>query len=467
VKIRLPRITTTALWVAASFVAAAGVVALSDRIGSTTTVVLVLAACAVAVMLALPVDALPATALVLYLVVPRVVLATNDFANTITPSFAVLAVWFVRAQLGSRTGAARRDAAGAVPVFLVIGTSIWVIISLILNSHEATMTAWALDFIVLFLAPMLVRTTDRAISMLGTTFLWSSALMAAMCLVEFAFGRNVFLDPVYAAFAIPDVQHWSVYRAAGTLGHPLHAGLFFAMSFGLAFGRRFEGGGNRYLLLAGVNMVGVLLTVSRSSLGAIVVAAAAIIVPNLLFKSRLGTSTRISLSVLIVGATIALTQVSTFRDRLDSNEAAGSTEARNLLLDIAEQAASAHHWLGAGPGTALMAAAPFNVKGVIIENGYLQLLISVGIPGLMLVALLLICGAVRAVRRGAYAGLGVLVAYAVAIGFFNVLESSRPALVLGGFALMLAWRSPSPATAPVPAPSLDLRQPLHRRAVDA
>lgn len=460
---RLPRVITPLLWVTASFVAAVGVVAVSDRIGATIAVMLVVAACAFAIMLVLPVDALPATALVLYLLVPRVLLATNDFTNTFTPSFVVLAVWFVRSQLSRRTNTSGQDAAGAVPVFLMVGTSIWVVISLMLNNHEATMAAWALDFIVLFLAPLLVRNTDRAVYMLGTTFLWSSGLMAAMCLIEFAFGRNVFLDPIYSAFDIPDVQHWSVYRAAGTLGHPLHAGLFFAMGFGLAFGRRFEGGGNRYLLFAGVNMLGVLLTVSRSSLGAVVVAAAAIIIPNLLFKSRLGTSTRISLSVLIVTATIALTQVSIFRDRLDSSEAAGSTEARNLLLDIAEQAASAHHWLGAGPGTALVAAAPFNFKGVIIENGYLQLLISLGVPGLLLVVLLLVGGALRAARRGAYAGLGVVVAYAVAIGFFNVLESSRPTLVLGGFALMLAWRSPGPA----PMPSLDVHQPLTHRTVNA
>jgi O-antigen ligase len=394
-------------------------------------------------ILLLPTDWLPAAALVVFLIVPRVALNVNDVLSTVSPSLIVIVLWYVRCWAESRR--ARQEGReperiSAWVKILVVLLLLWIVVLLLWRGPRLTSLAWTFAFVVLCLLILFVPHAAKAIRNLQATFLWSAAILAVYCVLEYIAGENFVFERVNALVSTEPLQHWSVYRAYGSLGHPLYAGLFFAMAFAIAFGRRFSGGGNRNLVFAALSMLGVVLTVSRSSVGAVAVAAGVIVLPSLVRRSALSPAFRGFLAVLVVGGVYAITQVSAFQDRIGSDEAQGSTDARNAVFDLSMLTAQAYDWLGAGPAMALQAAAPFNPNAVIIESAYLQLLISLGIPGLVLVGLLVAAGSLRAMRVGAYAGLGALVAFCVNAAFFNILESSRPSLILLGFALLMAWR---------------------------
>ncbi len=411
---------------------------LAGRIGVGTAVVIPLALIGGICLILVPVSWLPSIALVLYLFIPRTTLSLNDLLSTLTPSFMVVIIWGIRSV---RTESRDDPGPSALLKVLCSLTFLWLLLSMVTHRGQLSSLAWSLDFAVMVLMVLLVPLPARAIEQLQTTFLWSSIVMLGICGVEFAAGSNIILDPLYRTLGIPDVQHWSVYRAAGTLGHPLYAGLFFSMVFGLSFGKRVESGKNVYLWFAAASLLGILLTVSRNSLGAVAATIAVVIIPSLFARTSLSMIGKLSIAVLAVAGAIAVTQAPIFQDRLDSQEAIGSTNARNVVVDLAIQASARHGWVGSGPSTSIVSTTPFNPNGVIIENAYLQLLISLGIPGLLLIAALLGGGAVRAIRTGSYGALGALVAYMFSVGFFNIMESSRPSLILAGLVLLMAWRS--------------------------
>jgi len=421
-------------------------------IGIPAMIAVALGAVVLTVILLLPTDWLPSAALVVFLVVPRVALNVSDLTSTVSPALLVLVLWYVKSWADVRrareTGTAP-ERVGAWPKVIVAVLLLWILLLLVYRGPRLTSLAWTFAFVVLCLVILFVPHATRAIRNLQSTFLWSAAVMAVYCTLEYIAGSNLIFERVNALVSTEPLQHWSVYRAYGSLGHPLYAGLFFAMAFAIAFGRRFSGGGNRNLVFAALSMLGVVLTVSRSSVGAVAIAAAVIVVPSLVRRSSLSPALRAFLAVLVVGGVFAITQAGAFQDRLGSTEAQGSTDARNAVFDLSVITAQAYDWLGAGPAMALTAAAPFNPNAVIIESAYLQILISLGIPGLVLIGLLVAAGALRAMRAGAYAGLGALAAFCTAAAFFNILESSRPSLILLGFALLMAWRE-DPALTPLP-----------------
>jgi hypothetical protein len=441
-----PALTKAVLYAGASLAAVLATLlalAASSVIGVPVMLAAAAGAIALTILLLIPTDWLPSAALVVFLVVPRVALSVSDILSTVSPALLVLLVWYVK----SWAEAARRRENGESvarvspwAVITVLLLVLWIALLLLYLGPRATSLAWSFAFIVLALAIVLVPDAASAVRRLQSTFLWSSAVMGLYCVAEYLLGYNFLFERVNSLVNAEPLQHWAVYRAYGSLGHPLYAGLFFAMAFAVAFGRRFSGGGNRYLVFAGISMVGAVLTVSRSAVGAIAVTAGVIVLLSLVRRSSIGPVQRVFLALLVVGGVFAITQVSAFQDRLVSNEAAGSASARNVVLEIALQTAEANNWIGAGPAMALTGAAPYNPLGVIIESAYLQILISLGVPGLLLFALLLGAAAIRAVRVGAYSGLGAVVAFASCSAFFNILESSRPSLVLLGFALLMAWR---------------------------
>lgn len=430
---------------------------ISSQPGLSAFTLVPLAAAACIALLLVPTDSLLAIALIVYLFIPRTVLSLNDLLSTVTPSLAVVLVWAVRT-VTSRDRS-RVTAVGGGTQSLVALSGLWLVVSLVTHRAQESMIAWSLDFCILLLLLMVVPSSPEARSNLEKAFLWSSVIMVVLCAIEFAAGSNILLDPLYRALGLPEVQHWSVYRATGTLGHPLYAGLFFSMAFGLAFGKRFQVGDNRYLWFAAANILGVLLTVSRNSLGAIAVAVAVVLIPSIFSRSTaLRSGSKILIAAAVAVAAFAVTQAPVFQDRLTSDEAQGSTNARDYIFGVALQAAADHSWLGAGPSTSIVAAAPFNPRGAIMESAYLQTLTSLGVPGLILLCLLIAGGAIRAIRTRSYGPLGLLAAYAFSIGFFNILESSRPSLLLGGLALMLTWQSATPG-----APSMLPTSDRHRR----
>ena len=106
--------------------------------------------------------------------------------------------------------------------------------------------------------------------------------------------------------------------------------------------------------------------------------------------------------------------------------------------------------MGTGPGTSGQTARLLD--SIIIENSMLQLLISVGIPGLLLFVAFLGSLVWCAWARGDL-GVGLaVIGYAIAITGFNSLDAVRNMHILIGFlALLAVHESIAPAK---PAPSL-------------
>lgn len=414
-----------------------GGLTLASRVGHPVVIAMVVVAMAGLVTFFLPVDTLPALALVAYVFIPRTVLALQNVTDVFTPSFVIIIVWALRSY-SRRDKPERLFRAPTAARVLAIIFVLWMVVSLLLNRVIPTSLVWMLDFTVLVLIPLFVPFTQKTIENVQKAFLVCAVILAVYCTIEFAAQFNP-LQPLLGTLGIPDVQHWSVYRSYATLGHPLYAGLFFAIAFAIALGRKLEARGRFNISIAAISLLGLLTTVSRNSIGAVAVASGLMIIASLVTRSRLSGVTRVALGAIVGAAAIGVTQAPVFQDRLDSSEAAGSTAARDAIVSIALRAAEAHSWLGGGPGNSLIIAKPYNVRETIIENAYLQLLISVGIPGLVIFALLFVGGAVWSFRSGSFVGIGAATAYAFSIGFFNIIETSQASLILGGIVLLLAW----------------------------
>lgn len=416
-----------------------GVLSIEGLLGPVPAVGVIFALIMLFAAFFVPIGWLPSLALVLYLFVPRTILALNDLTATFTPSFVVVLIWLIRIRNRRSLDEAQkgvRATSGLTVLIAVLAT--WMVIVLTAHGFHGRASVWLIDFAVLFLLPLLIPISARTLDRLQRTFLWSALIMAVLCVIEFLLTQNLF-STLYAAAGVPELHRWSVYRSFGTLGHPLYAGMFFAVAFGIALGRRFQGASGKNLFFALVSLGGLLTTVSRSSVGAAAVAGGLIIIVAL-FQSntRISTGGKLFFGLLVLGATAGIIQAPVFQDRLGSSEVVGSTLARNSIWSIAFDAAAATNWLGSGPGTSIIAVTPYNSSGMPVENGYLQLLISIGIPGLLLFAALLAYGLINAVRTRSYAALGGLAAYVFAIGFFNILEGSRTSLIFGGLILLLA-----------------------------
>ncbi|KEP75262.1 hypothetical protein HR12_36205 [Microbacterium sp. SUBG005] len=262
-----------------------GALTLASRVGHPLVIALTVFALAGLMTFLLPVDVLPAVALVAYIFIPRTLLALQSITDVFTPSFIVLLVWAIRSY-SRRTQPREVFRAPAAARVLAVVFIVWLIVVMLLNRVIPTSLVWMLDFAVLVLIPLFVPFTRKTVENVQRAFLACAVILAAYCMIEFALQFNP-VQPILATFGIPDVQHWSVYRSYATLGHPLYAGLFFAIAFAIALGRKLESRGRFNLVVAGLSLLGLLTTVSRNSIGAVAIASAVMIIASLVTRSRL------------------------------------------------------------------------------------------------------------------------------------------------------------------------------------
>ena len=427
----------------------------------------VLALVALGTCFALPVESLPTAALVLVVLVPDRV-ADYSVSPVLTPATVVLIVWVVRRLLA-------RDLSGpaavapqddrrlhrrltTVCVLLALG-----MIPLVLVSPSKRFSvAWAVTFALAVVAPLLVRDFEEEARRLRRALPLLGSLVALYAVVQYLVQRNVVYTPLYEALGLDDLQHWAVYRSDASLGHPLVAGLFFASVLAFCVGRWAETGRRSFTLAALMNALGIVTTVSRGSYVAGAVAVSVVLLLALGAQRRHRVRQVLVLAVF-AGAGILAVNTDAFVERGLSAEGQSSLSSRNALPQIAVDTARAHHWLGGGPATSLPLAAPFNFQHLPIENSYLQLLIGLGLWGLILFTLILVLAAAIAVRRRNLSGLGALVGYATAIAGFAALDSRRDLVVLLGLLVMVSLYPPDRGR-PVPTPPADLAVVLPRRS---
>ncbi|WP_192813744.1 O-antigen ligase family protein [Microbacterium yannicii] len=290
-------------------------------------------------------------------------------------------------------------------------------------------------------APLLVRDVDREARTL-TRFIPPLVVVAsAYTLVEFALTSNVIFDAIYASNGVPTVQRWSTYRVHGFFGHPLYAGTFFSAAFAYTFARWLAKAGS--LTVAALAGAAVVVTVSRGALIAagVGVAVALLLATPLREASRLRKLTSVG---LIAVATSAVVSVGLLQARVGTTEAATSNDARFSVIGVAVGAADSTGWLGGGPGLARYTAEPFNPARLLIESSLLQLLISVGMVGLLTYVALMIVRMVDAARMRNAAAAAAIAALTTSLIGYDGLESLPTLQILVCTLFLLSRQNPAP-----------------------
>lgn len=414
---------------------------------------LLLVAGAVMVLVALafcflvPAKQLPLIALILYCLVPQKALP-GQTVQLFAPALVVLVVWGIRRLLssvgrdqldvgdGQRTGFSK--AMRSCIVLLILVSGVLAVISL----NRFTSFGWLLYFSVGLLMPLLVRNFEEESRSLRNAVPILGSLIAGWSVFEFVLGYDPVYSVIYDVVGRGDYQHWASYRADGTFGHPLFAGTFFAVTTVVSLAAWISSRERKNLFFAAMCAVGLVLTLSR---GAFVAAALGVLTVLLLaarqdrtnFSAGKGRGVLGILGITSLGV-LVVSQLDFVTDRLGGAEAQSSNEGRNAILGISIRAAEDHNYLGSGPGTSRSAALPFNHIDLPIESGYLELLISLGVLGVLAFIGIGVMAVLCVFRRRDVLGVAFIVPLFVAIGFYNSLDGQRSTALLIGIFLIAA-----------------------------
>lgn len=418
----------------------------------------ILAVVAVAVFV-VPVQWIPVLALGVLALFPTRLIPNDGPFNALPPLAILLGIWvFRRAILGQRPRGDEGDPpelARMGPRFAVYATGgllvVWLAYSVVLAGGGETSIGWSLSFIVGALLPAIVFDARAEARLLGKAFLVLGAAVGAYTVIEMLLG----FSPVYGAIAAvlggESEFGFSVYRASAAFSHPLFAAAFLCIPAALGIGRWLTSG-QRWPLLCGLlSAAGVVATVSRGSIVAVGVAVAFALLLAPVFIGWQNISRWLQLLALTVVGGIAVLNFGPLVERADSIESQLSAGVRERAIDVAILAADYSGWLGTGPGTSGQTGRLFDT--IIIENSILQLLISIGIPGLLLFLLLL---ASLIWSAWSHQDLGVIlaiIAYTVAISGFNSLDAVRNMHIIVGFLVILSLHTGASAPAAVLPPA--------------
>ncbi len=320
--------------------AAALVVGALSLISSRTPGLLLLlvgALVALVVLLVVPVHVLPVFALVIITAIPD---RLTDFTTSplITPATVVLAVWIVRRLLlrvildpAGPSLADQPGLTGLRRVTVLLGV---IMVPLVVVAPvQQFAVSWILTYVVAIIAILQIGPIDREASSLRTALPWVGTVAAVYALLQTVWEDNVIYTPLYEALGKVDVQHWAVYRADGSLGHPLLAGLFFAIVLTFCLGRWFETGQRRFVIPALINAAGIVCTVSRGSYIAAAVGVVALLVAAML-TGRLRTPRLTAILAGLVAAGYLALNTDSFVQRTLSVEGLASLNSRDALPQI-------------------------------------------------------------------------------------------------------------------------------------
>jgi polysaccharide biosynthesis protein PslJ len=388
-----------------------------------------------ALLFLLPIETLPALTMLGLALVPINDLPLPTATRVASPAVVILLVWLLRRELG---GTARVSAQlpGAVrwTALALVG---WLAITTIATISISRSLVWDLCFGLSILLPLALGLSRREARMAIDALVFVGIGLAVFAVLEYLMHRNPLLAHLYAQAPFPIEQRWSTYRVTTLLGHPLNNALFFAAAAAAGFARYLET--RRTIYAAGflLALVALLLTGSRGALYLTPVALVAVVAVEV--RTGALTMQRLGRLALIAGLSLAALFAlysQTVGLRADSTEAHASTGVRYRALDESLHVAADHSYLGTGPGTSNSAKEedilnPGDVD-IAIENSYLQLLVSIGIPGVALVVALLAAVIWAGVKRRNVAAAGALASMALVIGTYNFIEGVRPDLLFLG-----------------------------------
>lgn len=395
---------------------------------------------AVLVLSVIPARFLPALCLALWALVPRRLTVELLGVDMVFPLAFIMALWAIRSFRAQRDGQGA-DKARPVMIALFVVLAIWCVFVTVIGRQWGQSLTWVLAFVLLWAVPSILS-NRRMVNALVKTWMVLAVVLGVYALIESAFQQNFLYGRVIDALAGEEAQRWSVYRSSASFGHPLYASLFFSAAFALALGKLIETPKKRYAMVALIAALAMVSTVSRTGIVAAAVAAAVVLLLAVV-RAQISGMAKFGLVVATGAGLLFATTSGAFLERSSSGEASSSSVAREWVFSLAFEASSRTGWIGSGPGTSADTVRALDSFQILVENAYLQLLVSVGIPGLVLFVLILAVSGVVAVSRRTYGALGALIALAVSIAGFNGLESSPSIMILLGAVSAMIWAGPT------------------------
>jgi polysaccharide biosynthesis protein PslJ len=391
-----------------------------------------LAVCGGLVLFAVPVELLPAIAIWVFCLLPVNDLPVPELFRAASPGVVILVIWLVRRgrRPPAQTPPSTRVLAALVVVCLLATTVVTISVSRSL--------VWTFAFVASVLLPIFARGfSAREGRLLIANFIGLSAVLSCFAVVEYAIRDNPLLGHLYERSPYPLIQHWSTYRVTTTLGHPLNNALVFSAAAVAAFAAYLE---TRHLRMLGafvLTLIGLFLTGSRGALYLTPVALLLVVVAYAYMHSwRLQGLGRLLLLLGIAGAIAVGLYAQTIGARASTGEALSSSNVRNEDVRVGLARARKLDYLGSGPGTSNSArnegAELIGDSSIVIENSYIQLLISIGLPGLLLIVALFSSIVRDGIRNHALPAVGAFFASVLVIATFNFAEGVRPGLILLG-----------------------------------
>ncbi|ROS60969.1 hypothetical protein EDF38_0045 [Frigoribacterium sp. PhB160] len=381
-------------------------------------------------------------ALVVFVVLPRFIYSENSIIQGIPPFGWVVAVWVLRT-LGERTSDPENRRAKIRLVALLVVALAWFAATLTWSLNQLTSLGWIAPFVLGVVLVVVGSREADSVLVLRKVWIWTAAVLSLYGILEFLLGSNPIYDQLRQLLDSPLVRTWSVYRSNASFGHPLYAALFYSMSAAFAYGWAIVNGRRSYFVVAGLASLATVLTISRGGIAVLALALVAISTLAVFRQTRLNLGGKVGISFALIVAGLAAFQIPQLQERLFSAEALSSVAARQSINAIVLAAGDYFGYVGSGVGTSTAAALQFNPEGYLIENGYFQLFISAGIPGVALFAMILAVALVRTLRRGDLAGLGLVITFGIMLASFNGLESNPAILFLLGISLAHVF-GPSP-----------------------
>ena len=412
----------------------------------------------------IPVHMIPAVIVAVLSLVPTRLFPNAGPFTALPPLALVMAIWVLRrVVLNQGAGRATRlppltriGPRLAVYVFAVLLVG-WLLVSTFRAGFTDTTVGWTMAFVVSAILPLLVFDAREEVALLRTVLVIGGAIAGANIIVELALG----MSPLYGWLGARGAEGFSVYRAQGPFSHPLFAAAYLTVPAMVGIGSWLTTGRRWMLVCGALAAAGVLGTVSRGSIVALGVAAgvAVVVAPFFLGWRHIGRW----LAFLVfcgLGGILAL-NFGPLVERADSIESQLSAGVRERAIVVAMNAAEYSKWFGTGPGTSGQTGRLFD--SIVIENSILQLLISIGLPGLILFSLLIASLIWCAWARGDL-GVGLaIIAYIVAISSFNSLDAVRNMHIVIGILALLAVHDSTPHRPPnefEAVPSRNSRQPV-------
>ena len=424
-------------------------------LGITVILLALLGGAAVLILFLLPVHILPAVALVAFALIPSRLLPQDGPIGALPITTMIIVIWALRRLLP-----AKKDARTATPPapfrsatrYFALLFLIWTLFTIARTTDLQASLGWMISFSAAVLLPLCIGASTREAYWIRRAWLLLGAWLGAYALLEGLLRFNPIWGGFFTALGLTDHQHWSVYRADASFGHPLFAALFFAVACALAVGIWLQESSKPALAAAVFSGLGLVATVSRGALLSAAIAIGFAYTVSLVLRGDKRWGKFALLAVFIVAAVLGLFQFDAFTARNNSLEAELSSQARDLGVWVSLQAANLTGWIGSGPGTSGITGRLFD--DVTIENSMLQLLISIGLPGLALFLLMIASAIAHALSRRAVGAAAALVAYSVCIAGFNAIDALRPMHLLLGCLLILALNPTREDAAPPLEPAV-------------